>query len=167
LSRVQKLLRQIIVRAAQSAPVPPPGCDSDELFQIAQVRAFECARQFDSHRGARFTTYLYVYVEDALKKYLRAQARHAEHAAELLDPADAASPNPMDIVIARDLRARLERAIKSLPRDARLVCTLRFLHEAPVPKIAKTLRMNPETVKSHIRRSRILLQQMLRDEEVV
>jgi RNA polymerase sigma-70 factor (ECF subfamily) len=69
--------------------------------------------------------------------------------------------------MARETVSRLMRAMKSLSRDARMVCELRFFDDLSIDEIAETLRMNPETVKSHIRRSRIFLRQALKDEEEV
>lgn len=173
--RIKDLIHHLVTRVVRSTPTLPAGCEYDDLVQIAQVQAFECARRFDGSRGVRFTTYLYHYVLGAVKNHLLAQGRAAELLEECPVAAGAetgearserfegpASANPVDIVFARDTVTRLAQAMKSLPPAARLVCQLRFFDEGSIDDIAR--KMNPQTVKSHIRRSRAVLMRALTDE---
>lgn len=179
--RIRNLIHHIATEAMQTGIAASAGCEYDDLFQVAQVKAFECTRQFDSRRGVKFTTYLYPYVQGALKNYVSAQMRQRrvtsqnsgahhpfppETSEDYEERADALlSPDPVDIVFMHDTLARLTRAMSSLSSDAVLVCELRFFEELSIDEIAQTLDMNSETVKSHIRRSRMLLQKMLKEEE--
>lgn len=158
--RLNPLFRQIIGRVRQAVPAAR-NCEEEELLQIAHIKSFECARRFDRQRGVRFTTYLYQTVWGALEKFARAEERQAGSWEEI-DPETAGdAPDPVELVIAQDTLARLQQALFSLSVAARLVCQLRFLQDLSIDEIAQSLKMNPDTVKSHLRRSRSLLQQAL------
>lgn len=166
-ARVNRLIHQMTGRALRSARAASPHCEYDDLFQVAQTRAFECAKRFDGSRGVKFTTYLYESVQGALLKYVAAQGRQSVQTELIHEPTDEpAAPNPVDIVLARETVSRLMDAMKLLNRDAQMVCELRFFDDLPIDEIAETLKMNRETVKSHIHRSRAFLRQALKDEEV-
>lgn len=58
-------------------------------------------------------------------------------------------------------RQAIEQAIASLPPVYRAAIVLRHLHELSYREIAETLNLNLATVKTHIRRARLLLRERL------
>ena len=159
--RIEKMIHQMIQRVLASVPDGAAGCDYEDLLQVARIQVLECAQRFDRQRGVKFTTYLYQGLWAALVKFIQGQRRSLHQQTEYLQEASEPVVDPVALVLAREVRRQLQQAMQSLSAPARLVCQLRFLEECSIDEIAQTLQMNPQTVKSHIRRSRRFLQQAL------
>ena len=70
---------------------------------------------------------------------------------------DADEPTSLERVHDTFLSSYLERIVASLPEKQRIVIVLRFQEEMDVEGIARTLDMNPATVKTHLARGLELL----------
>ncbi len=52
---------------------PPTGFDYDDLYQVGCIGLFRAAKKFDPSLGFKFTTYAAHWIENELKKAIRAQ----------------------------------------------------------------------------------------------
>ncbi len=70
---------------------------------------------------------------------------------------NADEPTSLERVHDTFLSSYLERIVASLPEKQRIVIVLRFQEDMDVEEIARTLDMNPATVKTHLARALELL----------
>ncbi len=70
---------------------------------------------------------------------------------------DADEPTSLERVHDTFLSSYLERIVASLPEKQRIVIVLRFQEDMDLEEIARTLDMNPATVKTHLSRALELL----------
>ena len=71
------------------------------------------------------------------------------------------SKSPSEIVEENDLKERLERCIRKLPENQRIMIVLRDIKGFTYMEIAEMLKMNLGTVKSKINRARASLKELL------
>ena len=71
------------------------------------------------------------------------------------------SKSPSEIVEENDLKNRLEKCIKKLPEDQRIMIVLRDIKGFTYMEIAEMLKLNLGTVKSKISRARTALKEIL------
>lgn len=80
-------------------------------------------------------------------------------ASGVADPA----PDPFAHVAARQELARVEGAIRALPRQCRQVVTLRKIYEMPPAEIAVRLKISVSTVEKHLNKGMRLIAQAISD----
>lgn len=120
--------------------------DLDDLMQEAFLRAF---RRIDRFRGsASFRTWLLAIGSNALKDLGRKRRRR-----QVLPLAErevpAASGNPYQDALERDLVRRLEHEVERLPRLQRDVFLLRAQQGATYEEIAAALGTTPGAARVH------------------
>lgn len=142
--------------------------DALDVVQDAFIRAFE--RLSDFHRGASFKTWLLRIVSNRALDLLRArkvrlaiplETRDDEAAREL--PDTDGPHDPAAGLEAGELRARLQRAIDTLPIDQRAVFALYATGEMTYGQIAEVLGIPTGTVMSRLYHARRKLHELLPD----
>lgn len=146
--------------------------DAEEAVQAAYVSAFAALESFEG-RSSLSTWLTRIVVNEALGRLRRERRRRANlerqgvsvidrYGEHLMAGSRAAQP---DAAVAREqLRALMERAIASLPRDFRLVFILREVEGLSVDDTASALGILPATVKTRLLRARRRLQSTLAPE---
>ncbi len=143
--------------------------DAADLTQEAFIRLFRALPQY--HGESRFTTWLYRLVVNLCRDELRRRGRQAP---VVPPPADDDELDALDTVADPDrwidpaksldisqLQLEVRRALEQLEPHYRLVLTLYYFEDLKYTDIAEILDLPLNTVKSHIRRGKERLAQLL------
>ena len=77
-----------------------------------------------------------------------------------IDPVEA-GPGPEAVALTSELRGDLERALRTLPEDQRLIVLLSDVHGLSYPEVAEAASIPVGTVKSRLSRARARLREVL------
>ena len=133
------------------------GADEDarDLCQEAFLKAYRGLGTFK--REARFSSWLYQIAINVCRDRLR--RRRGRIAVSLDDVEETrdgglrtASPSPLELVEARDLRHLVEEAMATLSAEEREVVILKEYQELTFPEIAEALEVPLSTVKTRLYR---------------
>ncbi len=130
--------------------------DRDDLFQSIFLRVHAAAARYDPARP--LAPWLFTIVANAVRDHFRRQAvppmtGPGHDPPEPLDP----SPGPERIAAARETMSWLEQALSALPAVQREVLLLTTIAGLPQLAVAATLNLPLNTVKTHLRRTRLAL----------
>jgi RNA polymerase sigma-70 factor (ECF subfamily) len=143
--------------------------EADDLCQDVFLRVFQNLRRFDPARP--LAPWVRKIACNGALHYLRRRGlerRHAapaprdgspEPAAAVPDPA----PDPERVLAARELEARLQRALLAFPEKPRLAFTLKYVEGLTSGEIADALDVPRNTVKTWLLRARESLREELGD----
>lgn len=137
--------------------------DSGEAECVAQdafVRAYQALGEFRG--GSRFETWVMRIAinacRDRLKRkrlvvyfHQRREEAGDEDAGDLRFPSS--EPSPERMVHAREIKARLRKALDELSPRQRIVFVLKHLEEKSIPEIAQLIGVDSGTVKAHLFRA--------------
>ena len=137
--------------------------DARDVSQDAFVSAYRCLRQF--RRTARFSTWLFRIIVNACKDAHRRRAHQPSVVARvgepddddgetlfMVDVADSAA-DPRERSAARELGAKMTRAIQGLPMRQRAAFLLHHVHGCSLEDTAAVMSCRLGTVKAHIFRA--------------
>ena len=147
--------------------------DARDLTQEVFIRLFRSIKQYNG--DSRFTTWLYRMIinlgRDELRRRTRQVPEIAPHvgddANDTLDPVslivdDETMVNPQQALEHSEQRAMLLQALAQLEDHYRDTLTLFYLHDQKYTDIAEMLDIPLNTVKSHIRRGKERLTEILK-----
>ncbi|NJK80715.1 MAG: sigma-70 family RNA polymerase sigma factor [Chloroflexaceae bacterium] len=148
--------------------------DAADITQEAFIRLFRSLNQY--HGESRFTTWLYRLVVNLCRDELRRRGRQVsvlhtdDSAEEALDPLSLVADtdrwvDPAQSLDASELRDQVRQALDELEEHYRLVLTLYYFEEMKYIDIAEVLDIPLNTVKSHIRRGKERLAEILQSNE--
>jgi len=146
--------------------------DALDLTQSAFLKALEALPRFELR--AEFFTWLFRIAVNLTLSHRRAQSRRPTLALRQFDdeqdrpfdpPATNDSDDPARRVARVELRQRLEAALEKLDEEFRAAVVLRDIEELDYATIAEILEVPAGTVKSRIHRGRLMLREMLQQEE--
>jgi len=134
--------------------------DRDDLFQVVFLKIHRSAAQYRPDRPAH--PWIFTIVANEVRTYwrrrkVRALVFASSEAPEPEDP----SPDGERAVDARETVAWLEEQIRELPLPQREVLILASLEGRPLGEVAEVLAIPLNTVKTHLRRARLLLSERL------
>ena len=151
---------------------------AEETWQDTFVNVYRKLHQFDGK--SKFTTWLYSIVANNCKMKRRrtkldmASIRMDDpigtHSHD--DPDEHHSPaqtitawreTPLDSVMDKELKSKLDAAIQKLPYDYRVVFILRDVEGQSAEETAKILKLSVPAVKSRLRRGRVFLREQLNE----
>jgi RNA polymerase sigma-70 factor (ECF subfamily) len=145
--------------------------DASDLTQDAFVRLFRSIRQYNGE--SRFTTWLYRLVVNLGRDELRRRGRQVP---ELIGPTDDDDLDPVTLIVdevdERDPQQALENAetrrmlnecLELLGPQYRIALTLYYFHDQKYNDIADAMGIPPNTVKSHIRRGKERMFELMRE----
>lgn len=145
---------------------------SRQAAEDATQEAFERAyRGLTNFRGDRFRSWLLTIVANAARDELRRQRRRPQRSLDearddparaTLDPPDP-GPTPDAVALQSELRAHLERALRELPEEWRMVVLLSDVHGMSYSEVAAAVSVPEGTVKSRLSRARSRLRDILRE----
>lgn len=130
--------------------------EAEDVTQEAFVRVYN--RLKDSP-DLNFLPYLKVTIANSCKDRLRRQQTAAKYQAMNVNPNEAESPSPEDIVIGRTQHHLLQRAIDTLPDMYREVLVLHYICEHSYEQVAEFLNQPLSIVKNRIYRGKKLLKE--------
>jgi RNA polymerase sigma-70 factor (ECF subfamily) len=141
--------------------------DAEDVLQEAFIRAF---RAIDGFKGnSKFSTWLYrITVNFAAMKH-RARRNNLESLDEPIITKDGeikrdimdTGDNPLEALIAKEVRDRIDRAISDLSPTNRAVFVLRHVEGLSTEETRDILSISIPAVKSRLHRTRLVLQQEL------
>jgi len=148
--------------------------EAEDCVQDAFLRAFSALRKF---RGeAAFSTWLYRVAVNVANDAARRLSGQALRASELANPysgedapdldrfareASRQTDGPEQVLVERQRRDVILRAIRSLPEHHRTVVVLYDLQGFSYEQIARILGARVGTVKSRLNRARVALKELL------
>jgi len=142
---------------------------AEDAAQNALIQAFQNIRTF---RGGSFKSWLARVAVNASYDELRRMKRHTAHPLELFNPEGEEiespmwmmdpSPGPGDTAENRELQLVLQRCIRSLIPDYRLMVILVDIEGMSYEEAARAARVPVGTVKSRLARARMQLRSALR-----
>jgi len=124
-------------------------------------------KQLHTFRGeAAFSTWLYRVARNQIVGFRRRPAHRVVLGTEdaiVALPDTSNQTNPLTVVTNGDAREQLLGVVDQLPELQRLIVHLFYWQDQRVSEIATLLEMEPNTVKSHLRRARIGLARQLEE----
>jgi RNA polymerase sigma-70 factor (ECF subfamily) len=143
-----------------------------ETLQDTFINVYRKLKTFDGK--SKFSTWLYTIVtNNCLMKQRRRKIQQLEDPLEIYDdpPGEGGTPRrapiarweetPADLLMTKELRSTLDRAISKLPVDYRVVFVLRDVEGKSTDETAKILHLSVEATKSRLRRARAFLRDQL------
>jgi RNA polymerase sigma-70 factor, ECF subfamily len=145
--------------------------EAEDLAQRVFVQVYRSAARYKP--TAKFTTWLYTIVHNAVLNEHRRRARHAAESLEALaEPEDAEQPgqqmadasaaDPAQQAAHRELQERIQEAIGRLPDPQRTAVILCRYEGQSYEEIAQVLKCSVSAVKSLLHRARLTLKDELR-----
>lgn len=139
---------------------------AEDVTQDAFLRAYQNISKF---RGERFRAWLLTIVANAARDELRRRSRRPQRSLDQarddpdmpdIDPIER-DPGPETVLLTSELRGDLERALRMLPEDQRLIVLLSDVHGLSYPEVAEAASIPVGTVKSRLSRARARLREVL------
>ena len=144
------LMRYII------APILPDGRDREECLQDAAMKAWNQLDKFDPNRGS-FTTWLTVITRNTALNYIRKKHPGTEPLPEQMEDPDS---NPESILIARERKQALQKALTMLPLSDRTLFYRKYYYRQSTAQIASETGLTLRAVEGRLYR----IKQKLRKE---
>ena len=141
--------------------------DAEDVLQESFVRAF---RAIGGFKGAsKFSTWLYRITVNLAAMKRRAQRHHIESLDEPITTKDGeinrdirdTGVDPLEALIAKEIRESLDRAISDLSPTNRAVFVLRHIEGLSTEETREILNISIPAVKSRLHRTRLVLQERL------
>lgn len=144
---------------------------AEESYQDTFINVFRKIDQFDGR--SKFSTWLYSIV--AHNCLMKRRKRKLDSLLESYDePPNGDDPQtqkqlaswsdtPIEKLMNREMKERLDSAIQKLPDDYKIVFVLRDLEGRSAEETAKITKLSVPAVKSRLRRSRIFLREQLHE----
>ena len=135
--------------------------EAEDLAQDVFVKVFYASKSF---RGqSLFSTWLYRITANACLNRRRKLKREERVINDEIEPAlSGGDSNPHSLLENKELKAFLERAIRAIPEEQRLVLILRDIEGLSYEEIAEALALELGTVRSRLHRARLEVQKRLR-----
>jgi len=144
--------------------------DAEETAQETLIRLARSLKQFPNARALAVWLYKVAKTQCLMSrrqsKFAPAQMLSLD---ELMPPHEEGGPaaanpwgvTPEEIVLSRESRERLEKAVLALPEHYRLVLILRDMEGLNTKEVAKVLDISKDTVKMRLHRARVFLRNEL------
>jgi RNA polymerase sigma-70 factor (ECF subfamily) len=147
------LVARYTLRAHRAAFLLGAGEEADDVVQEAFVKAFRHLSRF--REGEPFAPWLLRIVTNETRNLIRSRRRHAALALRLStgEPDGTAARGPVDEVLAAERRARLVRAVNTLPDRERQVLVCRYFLDLSEAETAQVLAWPLGSVKSRTSRA--------------
>jgi len=155
--RYQKIVYRIVARIVRDPD------DADEVAQITFVKAYRSLHRF--REDLIFHPWLYRIAVNASLTHL--ERRKREKKIEISQVPEGALPHPahyespLEETGRKELLARVEAALESIPAEQKLVFLLRVVEGLSYEEIAQTLEIPKGTVMSRLSRAREALRDRL------
>lgn len=153
--------RDKVFHIALSVLGPQQQEEAQDLAQEICVRMLRKLGQF--RRESQFSTWLYRLAFNASLDHERRRKRVLSNQRSLFRQPVAQPPTPAEQVAVEQKSQQVQRAVGQLPQTQRIVMQMYYWLEVPVAQIAEMLGTRTNTIKSHLRRGRARLAQMLEE----
>jgi RNA polymerase sigma-70 factor (ECF subfamily) len=133
--------------------------EAEDLAQDVFVKAYHSLGDF--HGEAQFATWLYRITANSCLNYRKKRQRERQFKTDLTDLAPFGlngASSPHAVLERRQLKEQLEKSIRALPEDQRIVLILRDVEGLSYEDIAGCLGIELGTVRSRLHRARMEVQ---------
>ncbi len=151
---------------------------AEEAWQDTFVNVFRKLKQFDGK--SKFSTWLYsIVVNNCLMKHRHTKLEQAtvridvpegfhedpvtDNEGHTVQTIASWKDTPIDSLMNKELQSHLDKAIKKLPLDHRVVFILRDVEGQSAEAVSKILKLSVPAVKSRLRRARVFLREQLNE----
>jgi RNA polymerase sigma-70 factor (ECF subfamily) len=161
------LFAQIVdrYRPLVAGAVAAQGVDSADVEDLAQVAFINAYRGLGGFRGeAKLSSWLYRIALNVARAHLQRQAQRGQRRSveEELETGRLPVDEQSSQAVAASVRNRmLGEALRQLPEHQRACLSLYYFEELSYEEIAAALRLNLNTVRTHIRRGKLGLAKLL------
>lgn len=159
---IMRRYNRLLFRVARS--IAGNDAEAEDVLQETYLHAFEHLRHFEGR--SRFSTWLTrIAMHEAGRRRKRHRLRFVFPAIEGNDfaGADPIGRDGLEEASREELRRLLVAAIDSLPRDLRVVFTLRIVERLSTEETAECLNLSQANVKVRLHRARSALRQWIDD----
>ncbi|PRQ07793.1 ECF RNA polymerase sigma-E factor [Enhygromyxa salina] len=133
---------------------------SEDLVQKTLTACVEVHERF---RGeASFRTYLFAIAHNVLRAHYRARRRESSRLEFTEISAEDLAPGPSTMVRARREQQLLLESLRQIPLDYQVVLELYYWEELSGSAIAKIIGLRENTVRSRIRKGKLLLEKKMK-----
>lgn len=140
----------------------------EDLAQETFLRAYRHITDFDSERGASFSTWLITIARNLAINEKAKKRRMREHPSSFMELNQALTEeSPQDILEKSNLHSRVHDAINQLPEKFHTAVILSYFNELSIEEIAQIEECPVGTVKSRVFRGKQILRQILEKENVL
>ncbi len=137
--------------------------DETLAADVTQEVFLRVYRYLDRFRGeAKLSTWLYRITRNCCLNQLKRERRY--RVMEEINPEHPAVGTPEIDLLRSERRELVRAAVGKLPPQQRLAIGLYYFHERSYTEVAELMELPLNTVKSHLRRARLALAQMLQTE---
>lgn len=136
--------------------------ESRDVAQEAFLRVYRALPRFQ--KDADFLPWLYTITANIARDRWRRRKREEGAISVPFDETIAAADNrfsPETILEAKDMKQMVEKAVASLPWEYRVAIVLRHIQDLSYKEIAEIMKLPLNTVKTRIRRGRLMLREIL------
>lgn len=139
--------------------------DAEELYQETFLKMYESMERMSVEKNAKsflMSVALNLYRNEKRKRAVRNRVTGAPCSAEEMEAYLASGERGTEerIVLEESCRS-LRRAVERLPDKYRLPILLYYMEELPQKEIARILRLSEGTVKTRLRRAKVILRREL------
>lgn len=140
----------------------------EDLAQETFLRAYRNITDFDSEKGASFSTWLITIARNLAVNEKAKMSRRKEHSGGFRDENHGRNEkSPQEILEQRRLKSRIHDAISRLPEKFHTAVILSYFDELSLEEIAQIENCPVGTVKSRVFRGKQILRQILEKEKVL
>jgi RNA polymerase sigma-70 factor (ECF subfamily) len=140
----------------------------EDLAQETFLRAYRNIPDFDSEKGASFSTWLITIARNLAINEKAKMSRRKEHSDGLRNENHGRNEkSPQEILEQRRLKSRIHDAISRLPEKFHTAVILSYFDELSLEEIAQIEDCPVGTVKSRVFRGKQILRQILERENVL
>jgi RNA polymerase sigma-70 factor (ECF subfamily) len=136
--------------------------DTDDLVQVALLRAFHRVDGFEARREGSFLAYLRTILLNAVRDELRRSARRPDITELDEDMMEDGSPTVLDEVIGRDRVRQYEAALERLTEEQREAVILRVEFDMSFREIAEAMgKSNADAARMTVARAIVHLERAM------
>jgi RNA polymerase sigma-70 factor (ECF subfamily) len=139
--------------------------DAEDLVEEAFIKAYRAMDKFEL--GRPFYSWLKRIAVNNAINFLKKERRHRIESFETVESRIKDDKhNPVAMTKQKMLRERIGLAMAKLPKDARIIISLKVERDLSYDEIGKLLKIPKGTVMSRLARARQRLRQILKETEV-
>jgi RNA polymerase sigma-70 factor (ECF subfamily) len=140
----------------------------EDLAQESFLRAYRNITNFDSEKGASFSTWLITIARNLAINEMAKMRRRKAHSGEFRDEDHGRyEKSPQEILEQRHFKSRIHDAISRLPEKFHTAVVLSYFDELSLEEIAEIENCPVGTIKSRVFRGKQILRQILERENML
>jgi len=116
----------------------------EDLYQIARIAIVEAIRTFDSNRGTKLSTYVFIMILSKLKNYNTYNLR--SNTFNQVNEDDCVNFTAPDFVNSVNLKIDLENFLNTLTENQKMIIKMRYVYGYSLQEISKIMNCSHQNV---------------------